>query len=58
MSEFLLRLAATAVIAGGTKWVVYLLGGEIPWWAAVLFAVVLVFGGWLLVVIVDGGEWS
>lgn len=48
MPEFLLKLLGTAFLAALIKAGTAVTGHWRPWWAAVLIAVVVVFGGFLL----------
>ncbi len=53
MSEFLAKLLITAVVTLLIKGGVALVGHWMAWWLAALIALVLVFGGWLVVTNID-----
>lgn len=52
--EFLAKLALSAVFTLLIKGVVAMFDHSIAWWLAALIALVLVFGGWLIIVNSDG----
>jgi hypothetical protein len=54
MSEFLIKLALSAVLTLLIKGGVALFDHWIAWWLAALISLVVVFGGWLIVTNVDG----
>lgn len=54
MAEFLLKLFISAGITVAIKGVVALFGASIAWWLAALIALVVMFGGWLIIVDSDG----
>lgn len=47
------RLAVSTVVAGLVKIVAELAGLRMPVWLAALIGLALVFGGWLIIVIVE-----
>ena len=49
MNEFLARLIVSAVLTLIIKGVVALFEHSITWWLAALIALVVVFGGWLII---------
>jgi len=55
MAEFLLKLLFSAVVTLLIKGGVALFDHWIAWWLAALIALVVVFGGWLVLVDSDGG---
>lgn len=54
MSEFVAKLAVSAVITLLIKGGVALFGHWIAWWLAALIALVVTFGGWLIISDTDG----
>lgn len=54
MSDFLLRLLLSAAVTLLIKGGVALIGHSIAWWLAALIALVLVFGGWFVLIDSDG----
>lgn len=54
MNEFVAKLAVSALLALLIKGGVALFGHWIAWWLAALIALVVVFGGWLIIVDSDG----
>lgn len=57
MTEFLLKLLASALLTVLIKGGVALLQHSIAWWAAALISLVVVFGGFLILSS-DGDWWS
>lgn len=53
MTEFAVRIGGTVAVTLVVKGLASLLSLAMPWWLAALIAVVLVFGGWLIVVVGD-----
>jgi hypothetical protein len=58
MAEFLIKLVLSAVVTLIIKGGVALLGASIAWWLAAMIALVLVFGGWLIIVHSDDLGWD
>lgn len=54
MGEFLAKLLVSAAFALLIKAGVALSGHWIAWWLAALISLVVVFGGWLILVDTDG----
>lgn len=54
MAEFVFKLFVSVGITAAIKAGVAIFGGSIAWWLAALIALVVVFGGWLLIVDSDG----
>lgn len=54
MAEFLLKLLASAVLTLLIKGGVALFNHWIAWWLAAVIALVITFGGWLILVDSDG----
>jgi hypothetical protein len=54
MAEFIFKLFVSVGITAAIKAGVAIFGGSIAWWLAALIALVVVFGGWLLIVDSDG----
>lgn len=58
MSEFLIKLVLSVVMTIVVKGVVALFGASIAWWLAAIIALVLVFGGWFILVDSDDLGWD
>lgn len=56
MGEFLIKVALSAAVALLVKGGVAMAGHWVAWWLAALIGLVVVFGGWLI--IVDGDGWD
>jgi hypothetical protein len=54
VAEFLIKLAITAVLTLAIKAGVALADHWIAWWLAALISLVVVFGGWFVLVDSDG----
>lgn len=54
MNELFAKLALSAVLTLIVKGVVAMFDHSIAWWLAALIALVVVFGGWLILVDSDG----
>lgn len=54
MAEFLLKLFISGGLAVAIKGGFALFGASIAWWLAALISLVVVFGGWLIIVDSDG----
>lgn len=54
MAEFLIKLLISAVVTLLIKGGVALFDHWIAWWLAALIALVVVFGGWLILADTDG----
>lgn len=54
MGEFLFKLFVSVGITVAIKGGVALFGHWIAWWLAALISLVVVFGGWLIIVDSDG----
>jgi hypothetical protein len=54
VNEFVAKLAVSALLTLLIKGGVALFGHWIAWWLAALIALVVVFGGWLIIVNSDG----
>lgn len=54
MAEFLLKLFISGGITVAIKAIAALAGLSIAWWLAALIALVVTFGGWLIIVDSDG----
>jgi hypothetical protein len=54
VSEFVAKLAVSALLTLLIKGGVALFGHWIAWWLAAVIALVVVFGGWLIIVHSDG----
>jgi hypothetical protein len=52
--ELFLKLSASAVLTVIIKILVAAFNHSIAWWLAAAIALVLVFGGWLIVINADG----
>lgn len=58
MPEFLIKLGLSAIVTLLVKGFVALLGASIAWWLALVIALVIVFGGWFIVVHSDDWSWD
>jgi len=58
MAEFLLKLLISVMLTAAIKVGVTVLGHWIAWWLAALIALVVVFGGWLIIGDDLDGAWD
>jgi hypothetical protein len=57
MAELVVKLLISALLTVLIKAGVALLGHSVAWWLAALIALVVVFGGWFVIVDSDDGWW-